>query len=425
MQGRFRLIAAAVTGTLTLIGLMVAYANSATAARVAANAAELHWSNAVLGTAALARAAAGQLGLANALVDTGGVDVAAAELARRELVATRTALAGLVAAGPDPRSFDDLLAALDSDEPDVDAVDFAYRLVADRLSRQIGELEDSIQMHQTRANRTSAAVRFTATLLLPATAILLYRRRAQNQLREAEVRLASQLEAQREVARAKDQFIAGMSHELRTPLTAIYGFSELLVDTPLQTDLDRELVAVVHDEAANLSRMVDDFIVASRLDGPGVEVELREVDPDEVARLVIGRFRKRGIEVGLEGSALSCRADPGRLLHILNNLVANAVRHGGSQIWIGLDTADDAVEIAVVDDGDGVPEDMEARLFQRFVHEDAEPLTAGSLGLGTWVAASLARAMGGAVTYRRRSGLTEFVVTLPLARVAVGVAEDG
>jgi signal transduction histidine kinase len=72
--------------------------------------------------------------------------------------------------------------------------------------------------------------------------------------------------------------------------------------------------------------------------------------------------------------------------------------------------------VEVRDNGRGVPPDVEPSLFTRFVNEPTA-LTAGSLGLGTWVARELARAMGGDVTYRRDDGLTIFCLGLPLAEV--------
>ena len=75
----------------------------------------------------------------------------------------------------------------------------------------------------------------------------------------------------------------------------------------------------------------------------------------------------------------------------------------------------DRYQLSVIDDGDGVPEEIADRLFTRFVHRGDAPLTTGSVGLGLAIAHRLAGMMNGTVTYSRVNDMTHFTLTLPLA----------
>jgi len=108
-------------------------------------------------------------------------------------------------------------------------------------------------------------------------------------------------------------------------------------------------------------------------------------------------------------------ADPLRLKQVVRNLVSNAIKHGGKRIAVvGRAQGSDFV-IAVTDDGDGVPPELEPRLFDRFIHEGSAPLTSGSVGLGLAIAHELVRRMGGDLRYDHSADRTTFSVTLPLA----------
>jgi signal transduction histidine kinase len=130
---------------------------------------------------------------------------------------------------------------------------------------------------------------------------------------------------------------------------------------------------------------------------------------------VLRPFAQQGAELiqSIEDAAIW--VDGLQFRQILRNLVANARRHGGKRIAVVGRIVGDRYELAVVDDGPGVPEALRARMFERFVHRGSEPLLAGSLGLGLSIARSLADLMGGDLRYERADGLTRFVLSVPLS----------
>lgn len=404
-------VAVSVVAILTV----VLFANATTASRIAGNAEGLHWSNAALGTSALARAAAGQAALFDELTDSGLADAGERSSANAELEETTDALERLAVDAPEgldePLAL--LISALKSRPVVMDLVEARYRAVVPLLQERVSDLEEAIADSNRTADFVAAAVRLLVILIVPTIVVLAYRRRAASQLREAEIQVAAHLEAERAISRAKDQFVAGMSHEIRTPLTGISGFSELLLDTPPGQPLDRDYVKVIHSEAVDLSRMVDDFIVASRIDAGELAIHVEPVDLMELAESVAEPFERKDVKVRLTGDRANALCDRGRTRQILTNLIANAVQHGGPHVGVMIEQRDETISAHVSDDGDGVPPEMESRLFTRFVNDPSAVPTTGSHGLGTWVARELAKSMGGDVVYRQADELTTFRLDLP------------
>lgn len=400
-----------------MIAVTVLFANVTSTSRMQGHAEELHHVNSTLGTAALARVAAGQAALFDDLAGRGLASPEDAEVAHRELEKTTSALRELTDDAP-PSVTDELeglLMALSERPLDRNAVEARYGPAADRLSDRIAFTESEIDQSERLGNYVSASIRLLVVLIIPAATILIYRRRASEQLRAERVKMEAQLEAEREISRAKDRFVAGMSHEIRTPLTGICGFSEVLLDSPADSPADRETLKIIHSEAAELSRMVDDFIATSRVDGDSLEVELVETGLAPLVGSVVERFERAGASIDVQGGEVRAVCDTGRTRQILTNLISNALRHGGPRVSVEFETDGSTVDCHVIDDGDGIPAEVEDRLFTRFLYDGDEALTTGSLGLGTWIARKLARAMDGEVTFRRRGERTVFTLTLPAA----------
>lgn len=425
IRERARSLAVALLAGVVLVVIAAQFTNVTVASRVARNAYRLQWANATLGSAALTRAAAGQVAIFEGLDDAGLDRSRALSTAVAELADTRGSFETYIDQAPAPidpsvTSFVDTLDALPLD---MDAVDAAYWPVADWLGSLQDQIRTDIASSQEGAARLSIAMRLALTLALPILAILFYRRRAAAEVRRAELKMGAELEAQREVRRAKDEFVSAMSHEIRTPLTGILGFSELLLDSPPDAGADRDLVGVINSEANDLNRMVDDFIIASRLAGSGVTIDIRPTDLGPIVGDAVRRMKRLGADVVTEGES-SALADPGRVAHILNNLISNAHRHGGDRVAVVVADSATAVSVTVIDDGEGIPDEMAGRLFERFPHRSSDVLVSGSLGLGLWVARELARKMGGDVTYERRRSTTRFTLFLPRVPARMETAED-
>lgn len=438
-DARKRTVAMAVGVSLLLVLFVagLAFANSIGAARVAENARSLHWANATLGTSSLTRAALVQAVTFVGLEQQGLVTDEDVAYATTQVVASYDELKQLEEiAGASPSSTDlthfmaevgSAMTALDEGSVDearnivIGDMEGAYIDLFDSLQTEQGTIQAAIEANTAAAARMNGYVVFILTLAIPGSAVIVYWWIARRQVREYRLRTELELEGQRAINRAKDSFIAGLSHELRTPLTSIYGFAEILTDgdgaDPEQT---KEIVQIIANEAAEMTRMVDDLLAASRMESSGIEVDMAPTNIREVVESAITPFERAGLEVKLSATDATVSTDAGRLRHILINLISNAARHGGDKIGVEVSLAGDTVDIEVWDNGQGVPEDQVEKLFDRFIHKDAAPLLTGSVGLGLAIASRLTTMLGGRLAYQRFAGKTYFTVNVPAAVAAQG-----
>jgi signal transduction histidine kinase len=209
----------------------------------------------------------------------------------------------------------------------------------------------------------------------------------------------------------KLNFVAIASHELRTPATAVYGVLRTLADRgpELTGELRDELLRVGVEQGERLRRLLEELLDLSRLDARAILVEPRPVVLKAVvADLVQGLPSTDAVELDIPDD-LAAVVDPLVLDRVVSNLVANAVRYGSPPIRIAAQQRDRHLRIAVEDAGPGVPEELEARLFDRFARGGGE----SGHGLGLAIARAYAQAHGGDLVYDSRPGGARFELLIP------------
>jgi signal transduction histidine kinase len=427
----------AIIGGLGIVAIVIAlafvFATSSGASQVADSARSLHEANAAAGSVALSRAAIAQATVFGIDHELGVASNDALEAAIEAAEASLEDVdhwAGVLA--PDPSTsalaveLDEftkigagilvLLASGQSVEAaDVRNSDLEQRYVgvaATLASRQEATV-DEIHRTEAFAGVIGWLTRLLATLLIPAAAIIVYFLLVRRQMREAKLTMNAQLEAEKALGRAKDDFIASISHELRTPLTSIYGFSEYLVLTDaLDPEETVELVALIHEDSVELSRMIEDLLTAARVESDALRFTYDHVDLRAETLAATGAMTRSGTSVQIMGDVL-CWADANRIRQIVRNLVSNAIKHGGATVDVYLESDGDRAVLTVSDNGEELDPELEQRMFDRFVHDGVETLLTGSVGLGLSIARSLARTMGGDIRFVRAGGWTNFEVSLP------------
>lgn len=233
------------------------------------------------------------------------------------------------------------------------------------------------------------------------------------ELLEAERETVARLE---ELDRLKADFIAVTGHELRTPLTAVLGFAEMLQSfyDRLSEDQRRSALDALVRQARLLARLVEDVLVATRIERRQLTVELEPVAVDDALTPVLTSVSAT-IEVGRGVERAVVLADPHRLTRALRSLVDNAVVYGeGAPIEVDAEEHDGTVHIHVRDHGPGIPQDEQQDVFDRF-HQVGQHGVAGrrGLGLGLSIARDLVRLMGGDLTLESEPGAgSTFTVTL-------------
>lgn len=435
----FYAVGSAAVVLLLIAGL--ALANSVSVSRVTDNARSLHWTNATMGTSALTRAGLVQAVTFFELEDASAVDAEDLKFAMDQVEGAVAELEHLYDIGASHDSYAALARFRAQVERAVGALTAGEiaetkQIVTTDLESTYIDLSNSLQVEQdfiqaaiednSEAGRAlNGWVVFVLTLAVPGSAVAVYFVIARRQVKSVRERTRLELEAQRQISSAKDEFIAGLSHELRTPLTSIYGFAEILTDGDVQgAEATQETAQIIANEAAEMTRMVDDLLAASRLDSTGVEIEMAATPLQEVVEAAITPFERAGMTVNRKPTPAVAVTDAARLRHAVINLLSNAARHGGPNVGVEVVPGDNWVDIEVWDDGPGVPKEQEERLFKRFVHAGTEPMLTGSIGLGLAVASRLVNLMDGKLQYQRFSGRTYFTITIPVGEMSSGADDD-
>jgi signal transduction histidine kinase len=239
-------------------------------------------------------------------------------------------------------------------------------------------------------------------------------------------RLAEQNKDLVQADRLKDEFIALVSHDLRTPLTSIIGYVELALDEDGTEPLDaerRRYIEVVARSSDRLLRLVDDLLLAARLQSGRFVLNVDETDLESVAADALdemhARANRKGVSLFLAcDGPVRVEADRRRVLQLLDNLIGNAVKFTpeGGRIELRVERTLEGAAIDVADTGVGILDGEEERIFDRFYRSpsavaDHVPGT----GLGLFIARAIAERHGGNLVARRREGGgTIFRLELPL-----------
>lgn len=215
-----------------------------------------------------------------------------------------------------------------------------------------------------------------------------------------------------ELLAGKDEFLASVSHELRTPLTAVLGFARLLAESETVTDDTRMMAETIYTQSVDLANIVEDLLVHARVETGGLTVLPVMVD---VRSQVLQVLKSGPVRTGVDviGPEATTMADPARLRQILRNLLTNAVRYGGRNVMVEIESASDQVAVTVADDGEGLARSDWERVFEPYQSAHRTSGTTQSLGLGLAISRRLARMMGGDLTYRHEDGWSRFRLTLP------------
>ena len=302
-------------------------------------------------------------------------------------------------------------------------VDSQQRMLAD-YSASYDEVVTALIGERSRREAHIAAIRggvagvadaarfvmaFFIPFMLTAGSLSLFSRRQRRQrIRDA----ASQQERLRV---AKDEFLNAIAQELRTPLTAVVGFAEALRER--EGDLSkleqRQIAAIVAEEATSTAEIIEDLLVFARANVGDLTIRPKAIEVSELVENLASSWEGRQPHrLGWTGHA-TVWADPIRLRQVLQNLLKNAFRHGGEQIWVQVESIGETVRIQVGDNGPGIPLELRDRIFEPYQHGPVEDSNPASIGLGLTVARSLVRLMGGELSYREQE--RAFLVELPVA----------
>jgi two-component system OmpR family sensor kinase len=226
------------------------------------------------------------------------------------------------------------------------------------------------------------------------------------------------------------QFVADASHELRTPLAAIRGYAELSRRSrqPVSQEIGHVLNRV-ESEAERMTALVEDLLLLARLDAGRPLAH----DPVDLTMLVVDAVSdahaagpRHDWQLDLPNEPVTVVGDGARLHQVLANLLANARTHtpDGTTVTVAVSTSGGDAVLRVIDNGPGIPAELQPHIFERFARGDSSrSRAAGSTGLGLSIVHAVVTAHRGRVTVDSVPGRTVFTVTLPLGARSADAAD--
>ncbi len=241
----------------------------------------------------------------------------------------------------------------------------------------------------------------------------------------------------KEMDRAKDEFVSAVSHELRTPLTSIRGSLDLLVGGVMGElpAASKPVLETAQRSCHRLVRLVNDVLDIEKIEAGGMEFRMQVLEVEPLLQQSVEALQPYGDQFGVtfrvHGSAPGARveADPDRLAQVLGNLLSNAVRFSppGGVVEVAAAVHGSFVRTSVVDRGEGIPRDFQARVFEKFSQGDAGSASRRrGTGLGLNIARAIVEHMGGTIGFLSRPGAgSTFYFDLPCWRANAGRANAG
>ncbi len=271
------------------------------------------------------------------------------------------------------------------------------------------------------AQRVMALLGFLAAAIALALAwVIVLRRRVRQQTQlisqklgqEESLRNAAQL-----ASRAKSEFLANMSHEIRPPMNAIVGFTDLLLDTPLNEE-QRDYLHTVQFSSHSLTRILNDVLDFSKIEAGHLTCEKVPFSvsscASRVLQLITPEAHRKGLTASLEIDENVCDevvGDPYRLHQVLLNLMSNSLKfteRGSITLAVACTAKDDAwteLQFSIIDTGIGIPEEAQPKIFESFSQGDNSTTRKyGGTGLGLAICTRLVELFGGRLWLESKLG---------------------
>ncbi|WP_235503645.1 sensor histidine kinase [Curtobacterium sp. S6] len=228
-----------------------------------------------------------------------------------------------------------------------------------------------------------------------------------------------------EITRAqaiRTDFVANVSHELKTPVGAVRLLAEAIEGSSEDPEAVRHFTKRLHKETTRLTALVHDIIELSRLQGTDIVQKGKVIDLNQLVHEAADRNKltaeNKNISIRVGGTATRpVLGDPELLMTALRNLIDNAIRYSpdNTRIGVGIRSKEGMISVSVKDQGPGIPEEEQDRIFERFYRVDAaRSRQTGGTGLGLSIVKHVMAQHGGEITLWSTPGQgSTFTVTLP------------
>lgn len=217
----------------------------------------------------------------------------------------------------------------------------------------------------------------------------------------------------------RKDFVRNISHELKTPIASIQGFTKLLADENLSKEEKKEYIDIILEETKRLSNLSSNMIKLSKVENQEIIINKKKFRLDEQIRKVIimleEQINEKKLKVELETKEISIIQDEDLIMEIWINLLNNAVKYtnNNGKIEIKIDETDTYVEVKIKDNGIGIEEEKQCRIFERFYQAEVSHSADGS-GLGLAIVKRIVELIKGKIRFESKQGEgTTFFIQIP------------
>lgn len=225
----------------------------------------------------------------------------------------------------------------------------------------------------------------------------------------------------KQLDRMKNEFVHTISHDLRSPLTSVLGYSELIKRIGSLNDQQVEFLDRIRSSVESITALVNDLLDLGRLEA-GFDTRREVVHLDNILKFALdtmeGQFKinEQNLQLEIGPDIPKMRGNPIRLRQLLDNLLSNAVKYSpkGSKISVSLQSEDNQIIFSVTDNGSGIPQSEQVRIFEKFYRASNVPDQVGGSGLGLAIVKSIVDSHQGRTWVESNMGKgSTFYVVLP------------
>ncbi len=235
----------------------------------------------------------------------------------------------------------------------------------------------------------------------------------------------------RDTEQSMRRMLSNISHDLKTPLTVVLGYIETILHRPVHnTDELHQLLTKVHHKAEEIVTLINTFFDLAKLESGDTELSLKLVNMNEICRNNLLLFYEvaeaQGLraEIDIPEQSISLLSNEDALNRILNNLLSNAIQYGHEGKVVGLSLYADSAEVTIKvwDEGRGIEEHQQDKIFERmYTLEDSRNKAFQGSGLGLTITKRLVEKLGGTIQvnslpYERTTFTVKFLKDMPFMK---------
>ena len=302
----------------------------------------------------------------------------------------------------------------------------------DQKNREIELLNTEVALREAEVTRQKLWRNFliVGVIMLAIVLALLFRynslrKRANKLLRERQKEIEQQNKQLVQLNEEKNEFLNIAAHDLRGPLSSLVGVAELLEHSDETDRTSRlEYIDIIKASTTRMLKMINDLLDVNSIENNQSRVEAEKIDVVPIAERLTQIYQPQaadkniGVEMETRFSPLEIKADESHIRSIIENLLSNAVKfsESGSNVRVRLEKENDKAKISVIDNGPGITEEDQKRLFGRYVRLSNKPTgNESSVGLGLYIVKNLTESMNGSIRCESEPGKgSRFIVTFPL-----------